>query len=170
MNWAFHGTPILSRWAEFMTYETIFGRKMSYFSPFLLPKDHLKEKCHHYFYHFFITHEPSAFLVKFIKFLPYVTQINPENIKTLNLLRRMHYSGPDSPALSQLNKLEAQGPCTGHRSIIAILYCFSFKERGGGQNFSTSFCMRFSQVPLCRRRFKVIFDDIIFLLSGNIIE
>ena len=24
-------------------------------------------------------------------------------------------------------KLEAQGPCTGHRSIIAILYCFSFK-------------------------------------------
>ena len=44
------------------------------------------------------------------------------------------------------------------------------KERGGGQNFSTSFWMRFSQVPLCRRRFKVIFDDIIFLLSGNIIE
>ena len=25
-------------------------------------------------------------------------------------------------------KLEAQGPCTGHRSIIAILYCFSFVE------------------------------------------
>ena len=24
-------------------------------------------------------------------------------------------------------KLEAQGPCSGHRSIIAILYCFSFK-------------------------------------------
>ena len=24
-------------------------------------------------------------------------------------------------------KLEAQGPCTGHRSSIAILYCFSFK-------------------------------------------
>ena len=24
-------------------------------------------------------------------------------------------------------KLEAQGPCTGHRSIIAILYCFSFE-------------------------------------------
>ena len=24
-------------------------------------------------------------------------------------------------------KLEAQGPCTGHRSTIAILYCFSFK-------------------------------------------
>ena len=23
--------------------------------------------------------------------------------------------------------LEAQGPCTGHRSNIAILYCFSFK-------------------------------------------
>ena len=24
-------------------------------------------------------------------------------------------------------QLEAQGPCTGHRSSIAILYCFSFK-------------------------------------------
>ena len=46
----------------------------------------------------------------------------------------------------------------------------SLKERGGGQNFSTSFWMRFSQAPLCRCRFKVIFDDIIFLLSGNIIE
>ena len=46
----------------------------------------------------------------------------------------------------------------------------SVKERGGGQNFSTSFWMRFSQVPLCRYRFKFIFDDIIFLLSGNIIE
>ena len=45
-----------------------------------------------------------------------------------------------------------------------------FKERGGGQNFSTSFWMRFRQAPLCRYRFKVIFDDIIFLLSGNIIE
>ena len=45
-----------------------------------------------------------------------------------------------------------------------------FKERGGGQNFSTSFWMRFSQAPLCRYRFKFIFDDIIFLLSGNIIE
>ena len=30
--------------------------------------------------------------------------------------------------------------------------------------------MRYSQAPLCRYRFKVIFDDIIFLLSGNIIE
>ena len=44
------------------------------------------------------------------------------------------------------------------------------KERGGGQTFSTSFWMRFSQAPLCRYRFKVISDDIIFLLSGNIIE
>ena len=24
-------------------------------------------------------------------------------------------------------QLEAQGPCTGHMSIIAILYCFSFE-------------------------------------------
>ena len=46
----------------------------------------------------------------------------------------------------------------------------SFKERGGGQIFSTSFWMRFNQAPLCRYRFKFIFDDIIFLLSGNIIE
>ena len=30
--------------------------------------------------------------------------------------------------------------------------------------------MRFRQVSLCRYRFKVIFDGIIFLLSGNIIE
>ena len=44
------------------------------------------------------------------------------------------------------------------------------KERGGGQNFSTSFWMRFCQAPLCRCRFKFNFDDIIFLLSGNIIE
>ena len=44
------------------------------------------------------------------------------------------------------------------------------KERGGGQNFSTSFWMWFSQAPLGRYRFKFIFEDIIFLLSGNIIE
>ena len=44
------------------------------------------------------------------------------------------------------------------------------KDRGGGQIFSTSFWMRFSQAPLCRYRFKVFFDNIIFLLSGNIIE
>ena len=29
--------------------------------------------------------------------------------------------------LKQEQKLEAQGPCTGHRSSIAILFCFSFK-------------------------------------------
>ena len=29
--------------------------------------------------------------------------------------------------IASILKLEAQGPCTGHRSIIAILYCFSFK-------------------------------------------
>ena len=44
------------------------------------------------------------------------------------------------------------------------------KERGGGQTFSTSFWMRFSHAPLRGYRFKVIFDDIIVLLSGNIIE
>ena len=26
-------------------------------------------------------------------------------------------------------KLEAQGPCTGHRSIIAILHCFPLHEK-----------------------------------------
>ena len=30
----------------------------------------------------------------------------------------------------------------------------ALKERGGGQNFSTSFGMRFCQAPLCRYRFK----------------
>ena len=45
-----------------------------------------------------------------------------------------------------------------------------FKERGGGQNFFTSLWMWFSQAPLCRYRFKFIFDEIIVLLSGNIIE
>ena len=33
-----------------------FCPKMSYFSPFLLPKDHIQEKFHHYFYYFFIKH------------------------------------------------------------------------------------------------------------------
>ena len=46
----------------------------------------------------------------------------------------------------------------------------SFKERGGGQTFSTSFWMRFSQAPLCRYHFKITSHDIIFLLSDNIIE
>ena len=44
---------IVTRWPEFMTYETIFGPKMSYFSPFLLPKDHIQEKFHHYILSFF---------------------------------------------------------------------------------------------------------------------
>ena len=48
-------------------------------------------------------------------------------------------------------------------------YLRRFKDRGDGQNFSTSFWMRSSQAPLCRYRFKVIFDNIFFLLSGNII-
>ena len=45
---------IFTRRAEFMTYETIFGPKMSYFSPFLLPIDRIQEKFHHYIYHFSI--------------------------------------------------------------------------------------------------------------------
>ena len=54
--------------------------------------------------------------------------------------------------------------------VIEIYHFNSIKESGGGQNFSTSFWMWFSQAPLCRYRYKFIFDDIIFLLSGNIIE
>ena len=121
MNWAFRGIPILTRGAEFMTYETIFGHKMSHFSPILLPKDHIQEKFHHYFYHFFMKHKPSVYLVKFKKNLPYVTQINSENIITSNLSRRMHYSGPDSPAFSQLNKtfLEPQGALIAHLSTMS---------------------------------------------------
>ena len=41
-------------------------------------------------------------------------------------------------------ELEAQGPCTGHRSIIAILYCFSFKymkrEKGRDLTQYTNLC------------------------------
>ena len=55
-------------------------------------------------------------------------------------------------------------------SVFIIFNWVHIKERGGGQIFSTSFWMWFSQAPLCRYRFKFIFDDIIFLLSGNIIE
>ena len=43
------------------------------------------------------------------------------------------------------------------------------KERGGGLTFSIFFWMRFNQAPLCRYGFKVIFDDIIVLLLGNIL-
>ena len=59
-----------------------------------------------------------------------------------------------------------------HQTNIVSMFGLNktIKERGGGQNFSTSFWMRFCQAPLCRYRFKVIFDDIIVLLSGNIIE
>ena len=43
-----------------------------------------------------------------------------------------------------LNKLEARGPCTGHGSIIAILYCFSFKymkrEKGRDLTQYTNLC------------------------------
>ena len=41
-------------------------------------------------------------------------------------------------------QLEAQGPCTGHRSSIAILYCFSFKymKRENGRDLTqyTNLC------------------------------
>ena len=60
--------------------------------------------------------------------------------------------------------------CYNKMWFEGICIICDIKERGGGQTFSTSFWMRFSQAPLCRCRFKDIFDDIIFLLSGNIIE
>ena len=43
-----------------------------------------------------------------------------------------------------VQELEAQGPCPGHRSSIAILYCFSFKymkrEKGRDQTQYTNLC------------------------------
>ena len=46
--------------------------------------------------------------------------------------------------LANLKELEAQGPCTGHRSIIAILFCFSFKymkrEKGRDLTQYTNLC------------------------------
>ena len=70
------------------------------------------------------------------------------------------------------NLISAKGvnSCKRRSSMTKQANLICIKERGGGQTFSTSFWMRFSQAPLCRCRFKVIFDDIIFLLSGNIIE
>ena len=40
-----------------------FGPKMCSSNPFLLPKDHIQEKFHHYLYHYFIKHI-TAFYVK----------------------------------------------------------------------------------------------------------
>ena len=37
------------------------------------------------------------------------------------------YFNPNTYA--KVTKLEDQGPCTGHRSIIAILHCFSLHEK-----------------------------------------
>ena len=48
------------------------------------------------------------------------------------------------PTLTIYGELEAQGPFTGHRSIIAILYCFSFKymkrEKGRDLTQYTNLC------------------------------
>ena len=45
---------------------------------------------------------------------------------------------------TNMTQLEAQGPCTGHRSSIAILYCFSFKymkrEKGRDLTQYTNLC------------------------------
>ena len=46
-------------------------------------------------------------------------------------------------------------------SVIINMNESELKDRGGGQTFSTSFWMRFSQAPLCRYHFKIIFDDYI---------
>ena len=74
--------------------EKCFGPKMSYSSPFLLPKGHIQKKFHHYFYYFFTIHKTNVFLMKFEK-IPHVTPINSKSIKSTNLLHvsRMHYSG-----------------------------------------------------------------------------
>ena len=62
----------------------------------------------------------------------------PQNLDKSALL-------PKNPlSKSSKTKLEAQGPCTGHRSIIAILYCFSFKymkrEKGRDLTQYTNLC------------------------------
>ena len=76
----------------------------------------------------------------------------------------------DYPLMIRTTKLLRRRKHGCSNSTMATSELLTFKERGGGQNFSTSFWMRFRQAPLCRYRFKVIFDDIIFLLSGNIIQ
>ena len=102
-----------------------FWPQMSYFSLFHLPKDHIQEKFHHYFIFFFIKHKPCVFLVTFNFFFTICNSNKFRNIKTTNLLSRMHYSGPDSPAFSQLNKkalwrhfLQIQTAHTRHRSNL----------------------------------------------------
>ena len=58
----------------------------------------------------------------------------------INLLANINFMGK----IQRKYKLEAQGPCTGHRSIIAILYCFSFKymkrEMGRDLTQHTNLC------------------------------
>ena len=66
--------------------------KICDFSTFLLLKDHIQEKFHHYFHHFLIKHYLNKFSVKFENFLTHVTQKKWENIKSTNLLYKMHYS------------------------------------------------------------------------------
>ena len=80
-------------------------------------------------------------------------------MKCLHLIRYSTLPNRGPPLSLNRNKILADMPT-----------CNVLKERGGDQNFSTSFWMRFSQAPLCRYRFKFIFDDIIFLLSGTIIK
>ena len=65
----------------------------------------------------------------------YTIRVEQFALKALEFVRRSnHWS----------LKLEAQGPCTGHRSIIAILYCFSFKhikrEKGRDLTQYTNLC------------------------------
>ena len=73
--------------------------------------------------------------VNFCKYLVFNIQ---ENYKYIIL--GLH----TSHSLASNHKLEAQGPCTGHRSIIAVLYCFSFKymkrEKGRDLTQYTNLC------------------------------
>ena len=74
--------------------------------------------------------------------------------------------------------IDKPNACEGSKMMCEEVFFlslpFRIKERGGGQTFSIfyskDFWMRLSQALLCLYRFKVIFDDIIFLHSGNIIE
>ena len=55
--------------------------------------------------------------------------------KSLNIMNtHEQHESPHSFSLKVIAKvrfftLEAQGPCTGHRSIIAILHCVSLHEK-----------------------------------------
>ena len=59
-----------------------------------------------------------------MKMLPRTLLIEPD-IRDYFSILVLTYKHPPP----QKKKLEAQGPCTGHRSIIATLHCFPLHEK-----------------------------------------